>query len=450
MVQAVEKLVNGIGILFRSRPVVGAGFLAGALYIVSGLNFITNALLARWLGPSDYGLVALVLAYPTLVGSFLATKSVTVTTRYIADFRAKGKQEPLKAVAKLGYGLDFSASVLAFLVVAVSGWWVSRSIYQRPELGSLMVLYAFSFPFASLTGNSWAILSSWGCFRELAYFQIALALGKLFFVALFVSLGFGIWGAVLGMGIAQAGTGVAMAGFATLLLERNGYKGWWRVPLRPVVPIGRELLGALGWHYVLVSLGGMLSQVPVMLLGRLRGPEEAGFYRLATSLSLAGTNLRSSLGRTTYPEISVRWGRGERESLLRWLRRRTLLLGLPLAILPLALIPFLPLLIVWIFGPGFQPMVSGAQVLMAETAFSLIFFWAGTFYYASGKVSWWAKGNLAYAFLVLLLSWFVIERWGFWGLAILVALSKVLFTLIMVTAATKGMKYADLQVSHTK
>ena len=31
----------------------------------------------------------------------------------------------------------------------------------------------------------------------------------------------------------------------------------------------------------MVTLSGLLTQVPLMLLGKFRGPEEAGFYRLA-------------------------------------------------------------------------------------------------------------------------------------------------------------------------
>jgi hypothetical protein len=61
-----------------------------------------------------------------------------------------------------------------------------------------------------------------------------------------------------------------------------------------------------------------------------------------------------------------------------------------------------------------------------------VFFWINLSYYALGKIGPWTKGYSLYTAMVISLAWFCIAGWGFTGLASLVALGKVLFTLSMV------------------
>jgi O-antigen/teichoic acid export membrane protein len=167
-------------------------------------------------------------------------------------------------------------------------------------------------------------------------------------------------------------------------------------------------------------------------LGRVRGPEEAGFYRLATSLTTVGSYLESSLGQVTYPRLSVRCSEVDGENLSRMLRRWTLRGGFPVSVIVLLTIPLLPIVVPLIFGPGYSAMVLGAQVMMAGAAVSAVFFWVHSSFYALGKIGPWTKAYSLYTALVIGLAWFCIARWGFTGLAGLVALGKVLFTLLMV------------------
>jgi O-antigen/teichoic acid export membrane protein len=62
---------------------------------------------------------------------------------------------------------------------------------------------------------------------------------------------------------------------------------------------------------------------------------------------------------------------------------------------------------------------------------SAVFFWLNPLYYASGKIGLWTKVYGLYAVLAIGLSWFCIQQWGFFGMATVVAVGKVLFTLWM-------------------
>jgi len=450
MLRVAKAFVTELQAIFRHRLAIGASLLAASQYGTAALNMVTNVLMARLLGPTHYGFVALTIAYPTLLWSFVGVKSVSVTTRYVAAFRAKREHEKLKAVVKLGYGLDFFVSLLAFILVALTGWWVSQNFYQQPHLAWLMVVYAGSFPFFAITGTSWAVLSSWERFRWLAVLEVLHPFIKLCLIVGFLFTGFGLAGTVIAMSLAQASIGLIMIVAATNLLLHEGIGTWWKVSLKSVVPLKRELMGFFGWNYLFVTLSGLMSQVPVMLLGRLRGPEEAGFYRIAVSIGTVGSYLETALGRVTYPTISARWTLDGEDRIVSALKRWTLKIGLPIGVSLIFATLLFPWLLPLLYGHGYRPVVLGAQVIMLGVAISAAFFWLNSFYYASGKVNLWVSGYALYTTLVIGLGWFVIKQWGFFSLACLVAVGKVLFMLSMLAliSRVKGGKLGYARNKH--
>jgi O-antigen/teichoic acid export membrane protein len=233
------------------------------------------------------------------------------------------------------------------------------------------------------------------------------------------------------MGLAQASIGLIMMIATTDLLLCEGLGTWWKASLKPVVSLKRELMGFFGWNYLSVTLSSLMGQLPVMLLGRFRGPEEAGFYRIATSIVTVSSYLQNALGRVAYPILSARWSIEERENLRNSLKRWTLYAGLPAGMSLILMIPLLPFLVILLFGSNYQPIITGAQVMMLSAAISTIFFWLSPFYYASGRISLWVKGYTLQAGLLTGLGWFIIQHWGFMGLAWLTASGQVLFTVLM-------------------
>src|SRR3990167_3207714 len=112
--KTLAGLFNRIKGILRHPMASDAGIFAVSQYVATGLGFFTTVISARILGPSDYGVVALVMAYPILIWSFLGVKSFFITTRYISGFRAGRQNESIKSICKLGYGLDFFISLATF------------------------------------------------------------------------------------------------------------------------------------------------------------------------------------------------------------------------------------------------------------------------------------------------------------------------------------------------
>jgi hypothetical protein len=83
-------------------------------------------------------------------------------------------------------------------------------------------------------------------------------------------------------------------------------------------------------------------------------------------------------------------------------------------------------------------MVSGAQIMMTGAAVSAMFFWLNAGYYASGRIGLWTRGYGIYTTVVLGLAWWCVQQWGFLGVAGLVTLGKVLFTVVMAIICIAG------------
>jgi O-antigen/teichoic acid export membrane protein len=191
-----------------------AGLLTVSQYVATAFGFLTTVIAARLLSPGEYGIAAIVMAYPTLVWSFAAVKTISVTARYISIFRATGRIEELKSMCKLGYGLDLIASIMALSLVGATGWWIGPHILNVSEAVWLILAFAASFPFFSLGGTSLAILTSWREFRWVAGLQI-LNKGLTFLIVFaFLSLGWGVPGVVLGNAMGQVLNGGVRQSFA--------------------------------------------------------------------------------------------------------------------------------------------------------------------------------------------------------------------------------------------
>ena len=426
-----ENVIAAVRRTARHPLAEGAVFLAGSQYTAAAVGLLTSVITARLLGPKDFGLVAVVMSYPLLLGSMLALKSGTVTTRYIARFRAERQAEMLGAICKLGYALDFAVSLGAALLAAATAWWVAANFFHTPEIAWLMIAFAASFPIWSLAGTSYAILSSFERFRWVALLQLLdQVIGSVLVIGLLLG-GFGVTGAVLGAALGNVLIALIATCLASIVLRREHLPAWWRGSFKDVRPLRKEISGLFGWNYLVVTGNGLVSQLPLMFLAHFRGPEAAGFYRLAVSIVTVGSYPETSMGRVVYPALSARWNTESPARVLAALKRWTTNAGLPVCVFVLLSLLFFPILIPLIFGAQYAPMVRGAQIMMAGAAVSALFFWLNSIYYASANLNIWTLGCAVQTIIVIGLAWFVASYWGFAGIALLTAVAKAGFTLAM-------------------
>ena len=423
--------------LLQQPMASGAGLIALASYVAAGVGFLTAMIAARLLGPADYGVVGLVMAYPAFLLSFVSVKSVAVTTRYVSMFRTAGCHEEIKSICKLGYGLDCLICIGAFILAGTTSWWAAQHLYHMSDTSWLMVVYAASFPFLSFAGTSEGILCSWQRFHCLAVLRVVEPVLTFVLVVGCLHAGFGVPGMIIATAIGQAVSGIMMLLTATSVLHRAGVGWWWHAPLGHMTPHRKEIAAFFGWNYLAVTASGFVGQMPMILLGHLRGPEQAGFYSLAASLLTVVSYVETTIEKVIYPTLAARWGAGERQSIRQSVRHWTWRGGLPLGALVLCTMPLLPVILPAVFGAAYRPMVTGVQVMLVGAAVSVVCFWLRASYYAAGAIRLWTQAYSLYTVLVVGLAWLCVEWWGFMGLAGLLTVGKVLFTVTMAALALR-------------
>jgi O-antigen/teichoic acid export membrane protein len=422
----------------RRRFAGDAAKIAATQYAGTVLAFATTAVATRLLGPAEYGLAALAVSYPVLLWSVMSAKPITMAMRYISEFRVAGRPAAIGNICVISYVVDLAASAATLIVAVVTASWISTRLYSGPGIASLMIVYALSLPFSSLLGTSLAVLSAYEKYAFIAGCELLEKIVTLGVLLLLAHTGHGAAGMVWAMASANVVGGISMTGLAAYTLHQHGVRTWWRTSLASVSAFRRDVMSFLGWNYVATTCTGILAQGPILLLGHFRGPEEAGFYRLANSLVTVGSYLASALGRVSYRLLSEDRGRPativSRQRIRQWLRHG-LVVGI---IVGAGGILILPRVVLVVFGPEYERMIPGMQFLVAGTAVASIFFWLQPYYYAAGHVAAWAKGYGAYTVAVILLGAVGGSAWGFGGLAALLAIGLATFTLLMAAGVIAG------------
>ena len=96
--------------------------LAGIIFVIrvlsAGLAYLSQILLARWMGSSDYGIYVYVWTWVLLLGSMLDFGLASSAQKIIPDYRTRGEQALLRGFLSGGRWLTFAASAIVALLLA--------------------------------------------------------------------------------------------------------------------------------------------------------------------------------------------------------------------------------------------------------------------------------------------------------------------------------------------
>lgn len=325
------------------RAVAGT---AGTNVLATAAGSLGGLLLARGLGPSDRGVLALVVAWPTFVAVLVAAG----LPQAITYFNARRPDQAPAAVATA------TAAVLVLSVIlGVAGALCAPLITDRAEAITQLRLLFLLLPLyvtpviwiASLQPKRIQLWNVARLVQPVSYFVFVLLLvatGRLNVViavsSLIVSL------------VLQAIVGAALS--------------WTQVG--PFVRPRRDMLWPLLGYGVRTVASGfpqiVNARLDQLILSLMVPAAALGNYAVAVSISLLATPIAYAFGYVAFPRIAAARERKEQQRL-----ERVAILGsvgaaavilAPLAILSPWLVPLL-------FGEGFEPAVVAVWILIPGT-----------------------------------------------------------------------------------
>ena len=343
--------------------------LAGTIFIIrvisAALAYLSQILLARWMGGSDYGVYVYVWTWVLLLGSMMDFGISASAQKIIPEYRACGEHELLRGFLSGSRWMTFAVSALVSVLLAIvvdglSPWIAANAI--TPLFIGCITLPAFV---VANTQDGIARSHDWMRLGLMPQFIVrqSLIIG---FTAGAFALGFDL-GATLAMLASAAAVWIAMVGQMIVLNRRLGhhikpgpkaynFRGWLAISLPILMVEGFYLL---------------LSYTDVLVLQQFRSSEEVGVYFAVVKTLALVSFIHYAMSATTAHRFAEYHASGDGARLSAYVAHAikwTFWPSLAATILLLAMGK--PLL--WLFGPqfvvGYDIMFVAAIGLVVRSA----------------------------------------------------------------------------------
>ncbi len=361
---AQSATASSSGLLARLRSVLGDSSeasltkrLAGTIFIIrvvsAALAYLSQILLARWMGGSDYGIYVYVWTWVLLLGSMMDFGISASAQKIIPEYRTCGENELMRGFLSGSRWMTFIVSsavsaLLLGLIDALSPWIDANTIVPL-GIGCL-TLPAFV---VANTQDGIARSHDWMRLGLMPQFIVRQSLIIGFTAGAFV-LGFDL-GATAAMLASAAAVWIAMIGQMIVLNRR----------LRRQIKPGPKAYDFRGWLAIslpILMVEGfylLLSYTDVLVLQQFRSSEEVGIYFAVVKTLALVSFIHYAMSATTAHRFAEYHAIGDQERLSAYVAHAikwTFWPSLAATFLLLALGK--PLL--WLFGPQF---VSGYPIM---------------------------------------------------------------------------------------
>lgn len=327
----------------KSQAVSGVKWGGVSMGVVTVLQFVTLAVLARLLSPFDFGLMGMIMV---VIGFARLFADMGISNAII--YRQDATREELSSL----YWLNIMAGIVIFFVVCGTSPLIT-AFYHEPRLRNLIYLSSLIFLITPF-GQQFHILLQ----KELKFDQLA----KIEIMASFVNSASAIALAILGMGVFSLVWGqLAGTSFRVFLLSCWGWKNWRphlhfaTQDLRRYISFGLYQMGEKSVNY-------FNSNLDYILIGSLLGANALGYYTLAYNLILKpSSTINPIITRVAFPVFSR--VQNDTEKLKRGYLKVLQLLSTVNFPLMAGLAVVAPVAVPVIFGEQWLPSIILVQIL---------------------------------------------------------------------------------------
>jgi O-antigen/teichoic acid export membrane protein len=357
------------GLLRGSSEASTTRRLAGTIFVIrvvsAALAYLSQILLARWMGGSDYGVYVYVWTWVLLLGSMMDFGISASAQKIIPEYRTAGEHALLRGFLSGSRWMTFAVSAVVSLALAG----VVKLLSPWIDAGAVLPLYVGCLTLPAFvvanTQDGIARAHDWMRLGLMPQFIVrqSLIIG---FTAGAFALGFHL-GATAAMLASAAAVWIAMIGQMILLNRRLGghieaglkaydFRGWLSISLPILMVEGFYLL---------------LSYTDVLVLQQFRSSEEVGVYFAVVKTLALVSFIHYAMSATTAHRFAEYHAQGDKARLSAYVAHAikwTFWPSLAATILLLALGK--PLL--WLFGPqfvvGYDIMFVAAIGLVVRSA----------------------------------------------------------------------------------
>jgi O-antigen/teichoic acid export membrane protein len=272
-------------VALKSRLIGGMIWLAATKVLGQSINWIITIAVLRLLSPQDYGLMGLAILF---TGFLLLFNEFGFGAAIVQDAKLDGRQ-----LANLRYAI-FLINFTLFVLTLLGAPLVAR-YFNEPSLVAIVRALSAMFVINGVGAPSMFMLQREMAFRKKSQAEIVGSLAGGVMTLLGALAGFGVWSLVIGYLLQQLATNALYVVYCPLAIDFN-------VSLRHVrrfVNFGLQVaVGRLLWY------GS--SNADFMVVGRLLGTTQLGFYTMAFQFSsLPIEKIVSLVTQVAFPSFSA-------------------------------------------------------------------------------------------------------------------------------------------------
>jgi O-antigen/teichoic acid export membrane protein len=344
------------------RTVRGMYWAYGSFVGLRLMTLLATAVLTRLLVPKDFGIVAIATTVMTFLEVFQGLG--------ISQALVIAPEDELADRTDAAFTLSVSVGMALMLLTAALGP-AAAAFFHQPQLVAIMPALGSTFLILSLSSTHYALAMRGIDFRSRTTAEL---------VDGFVRGATGITLALLGAGVWSLVTGYIAGNLAMVAAL------WLLVPWRPRHLGSRQYIGGIlrfgGYMTGVGVMSAFLTQFDNLVVGRVLGSEQLGFYSIATSIpGLAIINIAVVAGQVLFPAFA--------KLDTQTLRRGVITSFSYIAAVVFPLTAFLIVLAepitIAVFGPHWYGAVDAVRVLCLWAAMSPISMVCGNAFMSRGN-----------------------------------------------------------------
>jgi O-antigen/teichoic acid export membrane protein len=391
------------------------------------LTLILMIYLARYLGSLQFGKFTFANSFALLFVTLSDLGITTLNIREVARHRARGPEYVGSSAT-----LKVLLSILTFLLIAIS-----LTIMNVPfDTKVTAYLIGACIIFSNMGGFFGAVFQA---HEEMKYVTISAISQKilLLIVCLFLLYqGYGL----IAISLAYFFSGVFYCFLNMGLVYWKFMKPRYRIDTRFW---GAQIRDALPLAFVaLISM--VYYNIDIVMLGKMKGEEIAGWYGASYHLFFALTTLSGAFLSAAFPVMSRFFE--EREELLKKAYQKSFKVMIGMGI-PVAVGGFLlaEKIILFLFGPQYQKSVPILKIFCFLIIFSYVNGLAGYFLTSINRQRLTAKILAVTTGINVSLNFILIPRYSYMGAAAATVASEILFFAFFLLALPRGLRYLPLK-----
>jgi O-antigen/teichoic acid export membrane protein len=358
------------------------------------MQFVTTAVLARFLSPADFGLVGMATIVTGFISIFndLGTSAAIIQRQQISD-----------SLVSTLFWVNGIIGLLASLMLMVCAPFVA-SFYQEPRVTEVLRVLALTFIISGFSIAHKAILEKKIAFNILAKIEIIAVLLASITGISSAFFGLGVWSLVIQ-------TVVIVSITSILLWSASQWKPQFVFCLSDLKEVSSYSLNLAGFNI----FNYFVRNGDYILIGKFLGSQDLGYYTLAYRLMLYPIqNVSAVIGRVMFPILSqIQDDNAKFRSIYLKAIAKISLISFPIMTgLWVLSEPF----ILGIFGQQWRPVIILLMILSPVGMIQSIATTLGCIYNVKGRTDWLFIWGLVTGFLAIIA--FVIGlHWGIIGVA---------------------------------